>query len=247
MKIKSTWWVPCLVMVVTIQGHAFGIDKLSAELDVSRGFKSIATFVVFNDESDETIFVTARGLKWDADDSGGLITTPSRDLEIFPSVQKIGPGSTAAFKVRYSGTPPQGEGSYRVLFTQVRLPSGPSEHEGRLTKTMGEIDQGISVGLAMTVPIYVSDFSSKSNVLDQISASVVRMDNKSTLEVVNKGDRHVTITGYRLNGTAKPGLGVVLPGRSRDVPLDAQVPIQSLEVEVSSRGKTKTIVVNGGK
>lgn len=246
MKIRMNHLAPLLLLCCGSRTFALGVDKLSAELDASRGFKSVATFVVFNDDSDKPAFVTARALKWDADSKGTLTTTASQDLQIYPSVQKIAPGEQGTFKVRYAGPPvSDAEGNYRVFFTQIRLPSAgaASTQEGDLGM---KVDQDVSVGLAMTVPVYVSDFSAKTDVLDQVSARLSQSGTSAKLDVRNNGNRHITITGYRLNGAQKPGLGVVLANHAREFQLEVGEPVKTLELDVSFRGRLKTIVLTGG-
>ncbi|MGP8431799.1 hypothetical protein ACT2FY_01075 [Paraburkholderia fungorum] len=240
MKMKLSRLLPLLMMLFGIRSYGFGIDRLSAELDASQHFKSVTSFVVFNDDSNETIFVTARALKWDLGSKGDMTTTPSEDLEMYPSVQKIRPGESGVFKVRYSGAPLTGEGNYRVLFTQIRIPGGVGTNEDGITSVIG---QDVAVGLAMTVPVYVSDFSVKSDVLDHVVAKFSQKSDRMTIDVANGGNRHIVVKSYRVNGTQKLALGPVLANheRSFSVESSSSEAIKSVELEIIYRDKSKTI------
>lgn len=224
---------------------AFGIDKLSAELDVSKGFKSVASFVLFNDTSESMIFATARALKWDMDKRGETQLVPSSDIRIYPSVQKIAPGESATFKVRYQGPPPTGEATYRVCFEEIQLPAGTTAKEGEITVTTSKGTAGLQIGIAMTVPVYVADFSSKTDVLNHVSARLVREGDKSVLEVDNAGDRHIAISAHRMNGTPGGALGVVLAKHQRMLPIAANDTIKELVLTVAYGTATREVVVRG--
>lgn len=233
--------VPFILMAVANSSHALGIDKLSAELDASKGFKSVATLVVFNDETKETVFVTARALKWSMGKNGEYETESTQDLSVYPSVQKVRPGENAAFKIRYNGKPVKDEASYRIYFSQIKLPTGQSNPDGNLKKATEEVDQSVLVGLAMTVPVYVSDFSLKSNIGKDVAATYSMKDGKVMLDVVNHGTQHVTIKKYRVNDADKPALGVVLAGGERLFPIESAEPVKKLDLEITSRDDSATI------
>ncbi|WP_186053797.1 molecular chaperone [Burkholderia gladioli] len=241
MKGKIRKLVPFLLMAIANQSFALGIDKLYAELDASKGFKSVSTLVVFNDESKETVFVTARALKWSLDKDGKYETESTQDLSIYPSVQKIRPGENGAFKIRYNGSPVKSEANYRIYFSQIKLPNAQSIPDGNLSKATEEVEQSVLVGLAMTVPVYVSDFSVKSDLRKQVTATYSIKDGKVMLDVINHGLRHITIKKYRVNGLDKQALGVVLAEGERLFQIESPEPVKRLDLEIASRDDSITL------
>lgn len=217
---------------------ALGIDKLSGELDVAKGFKSVTSFTVFNDR-DETIFVTSRGLTWDMDRMGQLTTAPSNDLEIFPPVVKVMAGDSAVFKIRYVGPLIEGEGHYRLMFSEVRIP-----RQGEANEKLADIQTltpDVGIGMAITVPLYVSDFSKQEGTLEGVSASYSQSGKRLSLLVKNDGDHHINIRQHSINGVSMAGLGIVLPHRERLFVLDISANVSSVVLGIVYRDKTRNI------
>ncbi|KVT78153.1 hypothetical protein WK58_09290 [Burkholderia ubonensis] len=247
MKVKLGSCVSILLLAVASRGFAFGIDKMSADLDASKGFKAIDSFVLFNDDGKSSVFVTARAYHWDMDEHNAITMTPSEDIQIYPSVQRIQPGDNATFKIRYKGPLPlKGEGNYRIVFNDIRLPTGtPQKADG--TSILETTGSNIEVGIQMSVPVYVSDFSEKSDVMDHVSAHFTQQGHTVSMTVDNEGDRHVTIKGLRINGSDRPGVGPVLAHHKRVVTLDVADPVKGLSLDLSYRGQSKQIVATGGE
>lgn len=193
---------------------ALGIDKLYANLDGSSGFRSIGSFMVFNDDGDEQVFVTAQVFKWDMTQADPIVLTPSEDLEIFPAFARMPVGGSSAFKVKYVGKTPLAENTYRILFRAVKVPAGSGA--GGSQELRESFKPQAAVGLSMTVPVYVADMSTKADVLSKVVAKGSRGDKGLALEIDNQGNRRVTIAGYKLDGVEQPtNLGIVLSGHAR--------------------------------
>lgn len=209
--------------------QAFGIDRLALELDAAPGFSAVDSLTVFNDSNDEAVFVKAQALKWDADLQGRFLTEPSSDLRILPSVQRVRPGDRGVFHVRYAGAPLKGEGSYRVLFQEVRIPVG--QLDAKPEEIDNTIRQGFSVGLAMSVPVYVADRSKPSDSLARLrlrAQPAAGTDGAWLLRVDNPGDRHVSLQRLRIDGVVhERPLGVVLAAREREFRLESPLPAGS--------------------
>lgn len=238
MKNKFQLTLGLCLSLFAVDSVALGIDKLAADLDAGLNFKGVASFTVFNDGGENLSYVMAEGLTWQMSETGDLLTAPTEALKIFPSVTRIPAGGSATFKVRYTGVPPSGEGAYRILFKEIAVPSPASgAKEAELANL---ITSASSVSMAITVPVYVSDFSKKSDVLNQVSATFTQQDNAARLSLDNGGDRHITILDYRINGTeSAKGLGVVLAHLKRSFPLDTTDPVTSVEVKISYKDQTK--------
>lgn len=225
-----------------LSSYAFGIDKLSLELDATPQFSGVDSFTLFNDSSAEAVFVKAQALKWDSDLQGQLITTPSSDLRISPPVMRVKPGDHAVFHVRYAGAPLTIEGAYRVLFTEIKIPAGNTSIKP--DEIDNSIKQGFTVGVAMSVPVYVADRSKSSQTLEQVSIQASKVDDGVLLKIKNQGDRHVTLSKYRFNGTEqKKPLGVVLAKHDRELKVDAPSPVVKLEVQITEGKESKWIKV----
>ncbi|MGN4152050.1 hypothetical protein ACS0Y3_16865 [Burkholderia gladioli] len=237
--------VPLALMVISNFGYAMGVDKVAIQLDTSRGFKGVGSITIFNEEVDQPVFVTAKPLKWEMSKDGQSHLEPTQDLTIYPSVQRVRPGENAAFKVRYNGAPIKQEGNYRILFTQVKLPVGKSMPDGQLNKTSEEVDQGLLVSLALTVPVYVDDFSIKSDLKSQVKATFLKKDGKITLDVINNGPEHITIKKSRFDGVDGSPLGVVLAKSERQFVIDGKDP-KKVELDLVARDASETIQALGG-
>lgn len=236
---KSLGVLLCLALFAA-DSFAFGIDKLAANLDVGANFKSVASFLIFNDDSDKAAYVTAEGLSWEMNEGGQMTTKPSEDIQIFPSVIRIPAGGSATFKVRYTGSPPSGEANYRVLFKETVIPT--VAQDSKEVKLSELINNTTSVGMAITVPLYVTDFTQKTDVLDHVSALFTSSDKSTQLIIDNGGDRHITITDYRINGKdSGKGLGIVLANLKRPFTLDALAPGASVDVKISYKEQSKWI------
>jgi P pilus assembly chaperone PapD len=174
---------------------AFGIDKLSLNVDAAKGFSSVSQVVIFND-NDETVYVTGRSLTWDNDASGKMLTSPTGDLAISPPVARIPAKGSATFTVRYVGPERDGESSYRAAFKEIRMPAFESTNG-----TSDKVKPQIMTGLMMTIPVFVSDFSYKVVPFKEITATLHRSENDITIVVRNGGSRHVIVESVRQGGT----------------------------------------------
>jgi P pilus assembly chaperone PapD len=219
---------------------ALGVDKLVGELNVTKGFNKVITFTLFNDR-DDTIFITSKGLAWDMDKLGNLSTVPSNDLEIFPPVHRVNPGDSAVFKVRYVGDSIEGEGLYRVMFNEILIPTPEKENEK--LADIKTVTPNVGVGMAITVPVYVSDFSKKEKELVKVVASYKQNGRKLSLFVKNMGDSRINIRQYILNGTKINGLGTVLARHERLFNIDTTEAISSLVLQVVHHDKIENIIV----
>ena len=232
----------CAAISFSQVSFSFGIDRISAQLDVAGGFKSTETFVIFNDGRENAIFTTAKALKWETKPDGQMILTPSEDLQIFPSVQRIGAGESATFKVRYRGAPLQGEGYYRVLFEEIQLPTiGTTKGDENSIGTTSQISSAVTAGLAMTVPVYVSNFAVKADSLDRVTVRLVKEGSKLFAEVDNQTNRYIVITGCKVNGVESGPKGVVFALHKRLIAIDSDSTIKELSVTVSYGGASRNI------
>lgn len=216
---------------------AFGIDNLSANLDAGSNFKSVESFTLFNESGDSTAFVTAQGLTWKMTEDDQMLTKPTDDLQIFPPVMRIPAGGSGTFKVRYSGLPISGEGTYRISFKQIGIPNVPSG--GKEAELSDLINNQATVGMVLTVPVYVSDFSKKTDVLKQVSATFNQQEKSTELTVENGGDRHITILDYRINGVERGmGLGYLLAKHKHPFVLDVTDPVASVDIKVGYKDQS---------
>lgn len=234
-----------LAALCSPSAQAFGIDKLALQLDAAPGFSAVDSLTVFNDSNEEAVFVKAQALKWDSDLQGQLIVTPSTDLRILPSVQRVKPGDRGVFHVRYAGAPLKGEGAYRVLFQEIRIPAGNLDEKPE--EMDNTIRQGFSVGMAMTVPVYVADRSKATDTLAQVKLRATRTDGAWLLRVDNPGERHVALSRYRVDGVLhERPLGVVLAQREREFRLELPAGgsnLRQLEVQLTVEKDSRWVEV----
>lgn len=225
------------VLLACPPGWALGVDKLMAELDASPQFHSTAPLVVFND-SDKPVYVAAQGLTWDVDPQGQFLTAATTDLEIVPSIARVPAGGSARFRLRYKGEPlASREATYRVMFKEVPVP----DRTRPAAPGDAPATAGLSVSPAFTIPVYVSDFSVDSDVLQRVQASFTWADGRLQVKLDNPGDRHVLIKELLLDGEARPGVGPVLAHRSRQFPLAVKDKPRSVELSLSHRDRSRTI------
>ncbi|MBR7780222.1 hypothetical protein [Undibacterium rugosum] len=232
--------------MIAQQCCAFGVDKLKLDLDASKGFKKVEQITIFNDTSDEEIFVTAKSFSWAMDVKNALLLGPTSDIEIFPSMQKIPARGTATFKVRYSGAELKGEKTYRLRFDQISVPKALSTDPSD-TSLKSVVEGKSVVGMAITVPVYVVDFSQKSDAAEKVSAMMKsEASGELTVHVDNVGDRHVEIAAVRIDGvTQKSSLGVVLAKSTRIFPLST-AKVKKVELNVTCGDSSQWVVVSKG-
>lgn len=244
MFVKSRGLMACFLVCASLQASALGIDKRRADLDVSKSFKSISTFIVFNEGNTEDVFATARGMKWDSTEDNPVVMTPTDELQIFPSVQRIPAGGSAQIKVRYAGPPVNGERTYRLMVTEMRIPKG-MEDDGK--KSFEEITAASASGTvqtAMTVPIYVSDRVEAKDLLTNLQYFFRKTETESLVVMKNPGSFHVEVTGLRINGVDKElALGPVLGGKTRFFPIKSEAAIDRVEVQIKSGRDSSWVVV----
>lgn len=218
-------------------GWALGVDKLLAELDVSPKFRSTAPLMVFND-SDRPVYVAAQGMTWDVDPKGQFITGPTADLEILPSIQRVPAGGSARFRLRYKGEPLAArEATYRVMFKELPIPDREQAGGGPDAAPA----PAMSVSPAFTIPVYVSDFTVESDVLQRVRARFTWAEGQIRLQLDNEGDRHVIVKELAVDGEIRPGVGPVLAHRSREFQVPARDRARSVDVTLGYRDQTRTI------
>ena len=229
-----------LAASLTQRASAFGIDKLSLDVDASKDFSSVAKVVLFND-NDETVYVTGRALTWSNDVSGQMITAPTEDLAISPPVARIPAKGSTSFAVRYVGPKREGESSYRAAFKEVRVPAlAPAD------RATGKVQPQIMTGLVMTIPVFVSDFAVKAVPFKNVTATFHRTGDEMAITVKNGGDRHVIVESVHLAGQEAKRLhstvfahkeiryeGIKAPHTAQDVTLDLSYGKETQRIDVS--------------
>lgn len=242
--LKKTHALLAGLILIAMQVNALGIDKRRADLDVSKSFKSIATFTVFNEGSNDDVFATARGMTWSSTEDNPVVMTPTDDMQIFPAVQRIPAGGSAQIKIRYAGPTVDGERAYRLMIAEVRVPKG-METDGK--KSFEEISAASASGTvqtAMTVPVYVSDRVASKDLLSNLQYSWHRTDKDTLVVVKNPGRFHIEINGLRVNGVDKElALGPVLAEKTRIFAIKNDAPIERVEVQIKSGKESNWVVV----
>lgn len=170
---------------------ALGIDKLSLEIDANGKFSSASQVVLFNDTND-TVYVTGRPLAWRSDEAGTLTTQPTTDLAISPATARISAQGAAVFSVRYVGPKKEGESTFRASFRETRMPALDADETGQ------GVGARVLAGIVVTIPVFVSDFASRTPAFRDVEATFRRTGQDATLSVNNGGDRHVIVDAIRI-------------------------------------------------
>lgn len=186
----------CLFFAAGIhRASAFGIDKLSLNVDRAADFSSVSTVVLFNSH-DEPVYVTGRPVAWDNDVMGNMLTSPTADLAISPPVVRISGKGAATFTVRYVGPKKNGEGAYRAVFDEVRVPvieTGNDISASPMTE--------ITTGIVISIPVFVSDFADKGVSFKDVTAALHRTESGASIVVKNGGNLHVIVESVRQGDT----------------------------------------------
>ncbi|TXC62130.1 hypothetical protein FSC37_22460 [Piscinibacter aquaticus] len=171
-----------LLALSSMQSMALGVDKLLIDLDANGKFSASEKLTVYNDTGNDKIFVTAQVFQWSMDEDGAMKLTPTTDVKAFPTVQTIDPGATGNFRVRYVGAAPKGEAYYRVLLKEVRLPASVKNPDA-----VTEAEASLQVGISVTVPIYVSDYTNAKSALERVQLEIANVSGEKILRVDNQG------------------------------------------------------------
>lgn len=170
--------------------------------------------------------------------------SPATELIASPALVRLAAGAAQVVRVGFSVPPPaaSSEGAYRVLFSQLPQDQAP------------DAGVGVHILLRMNVPLFYEHAATSA--APQLRWALQQSSRRWTLEVQNRGDRHVRITTLRLtlkghDLVQQKGLWYVLAGARRGWtfprPLSAEAPTPvTIHVDTDQGAITDKIVPTSG-
>lgn len=202
---------------------SFSIDPVRIQLSEARP----SAVMRVENRGDAAITVQLQAMSWTQSGNQDQLTI-SRELLATPQVFRLRPGQVQVVRVALLvPVDATRERAFRLLLDEV--PPAPAADF-----------RGLQMALRISMPVFVQ---ARTPAAASLAATVVEREGQRQLQLVNRGDAHLQLTGLQLQAqtvaTASAATSsmyshdktlYLLPGQQRELPISSQFPLDAGQV-----------------
>jgi fimbrial chaperone protein len=189
---RTTALVFMLMIMASAVAHAGALRVSPSRLEFSANAKS-GVLSLLNEGTDRLVLhVTAS--EWGQNDEGRDMFTETSDIVFYPKDISLKAGGQQVIRIGIKGAPSLREKSYRLMIEEIARPSA-----GALMK---EKKKEKALGTRSAILLFVKPRA------EQFSGEIKKLDlsdGVASVEILNSGNAHVTITSVSMHGIDSDG------------------------------------------